>query len=164
MFILAESILFCFPSSFCGLERAIRSNTVVTSSRSDCGSRLARPSRTLFLSAFEIWLMTLVRHAPSSTALAAAHFAGQISDARPCAKAVRLTIVAQHEGTPGGGAKQVQQDADGCGLAGPVQAQESECFAGGDLQVEVMDGLQITVTLGESLDGDRAVGGHKLLV
>ena len=51
--------------------------------------------------------------------------------------------------------QQIEQDADRGRLAGAVQPEKSENLSLDRFQVQIVDGEDVSVTLGESADGNR---------
>src|SRR5215210_3155613 len=67
-------------------------------------------------------------------------------------------VVAEHADLAGRAGKETFEDLDGGRLAGPVGPEESEHFAGGDLQVDASHRLDVAVGLDQAVDVHGEVG------
>ena len=65
-------------------------------------------------------------------------------------------VVAGHAGRARGGLDQRAQHVDRGGLAGAVGAEEAEHFAGGHLELDAADRLDLIVVLDQAADLDRS--------
>jgi hypothetical protein len=90
--------------------------------------------------------------------------AGQIADPPAQGDAVGPRVEPEHPDVAGGGPDQVEQDADGGGLAGAVGAQEAVHLTGPDLQVEAgQAAVAAAVGLGQCVGGDGRVSHRRVL-
>jgi hypothetical protein len=67
-------------------------------------------------------------------------------------------VAAEQRGLARVGAEQAEQDPDGGRLAGAVGAEEAVDLAGGDLELELVEGTHVAERLRQPGDGDG--GGH----
>jgi hypothetical protein len=65
-------------------------------------------------------------------------------------------------GLAGVGVEERCQDADGCGLAGAVGAEEPQDGALRDFEIDAVESDDVTEPLDDSLDDDGVVGTHEL--
>ncbi len=93
-----------------------------------------------------------------------AQFAGQVADSRPGVEALCPTVVAENKRLAAGGAEQIEQEADGRGLPCAIQPEEAERLASVDVEVEILQGGEWPVSLGEAANRNhglrRAVRAH----
>ena len=88
--------------------------------------------------------------------------AGHVADKRPRREAVGLAVVAENRGTAGAGPEQIEQQADRGGLAGAVQAQETEDLSGLDGQIERLHRDEAAEPLRQAVQSNRRRGsGHE---
>ena len=71
-------------------------------------------------------------------------------------------IEVEHPDVPGTALPDALQNLDGRRLPGAVRPQQSENLARVDLEIDALDGLEITIALAKSFDGDRVVLAHTL--
>ena len=90
-----------------------------------------------------------VEELPDLHAVVDAEVVGHVADAFADADRVARDAVAVDDAFAGGGAEQRGQEANGRALAGAVGADEAEHLAGADLEVQIRDGHEVAVDLGE---------------
>ena len=74
---------------------------------------------------------------------------GHIADAFPYSDGVARNSMPIDNAIPGGRLEQGGQETDGCALARPIGTNETEHFASFDLEVQIADGHEFAVNLGE---------------
>ena len=89
------------------------------------------------------------------------HIAGNIGQPTVQGHRVAPRVPAQQAHGAAVGAQHPQQHAHGGGLPGPVRSQEAMHLAGGDLEVEAVQGAGAAEGLDQSLRGDHGCGAHE---
>ena len=82
---------------------------------------------------------------------------GEVANAPSHLQGSGLGIHAEHSGRAAGGTDEVEEEADGGGLAGAIGAEIAENAAGHDLHIKIDDTPLLTVVLGELLQLDDGV-------
>ena len=90
-----------------------------------------------------------VQKLPDLHAVVDAEVVGHVADAFADADRILRDAVAVDDAFAGGGAEQRGEKADGRALAGAVGADEAEHLAGADLEIQIGDGHEVAVDLGE---------------
>ena len=106
-----------------------------------------------------------VQELPDLHAVVDAEVVGHVADALADADRVARDAVAVDGAFAGGGPEQRGEEANRGALAGAVGADEAEHLAGADLEIQVLDGDEFAVDLGEVAEfdhgGEIRVGGQR---
>ena len=84
--------------------------------------------------------------------------AGQVGDLAAGGHAVAPAVVAGDRRTAGGRPQEAEEQAQGRGLAGAVGTEKTEHLARRDFQVEIVEGAEAAVVLGQMLGAQKHVG------